>query len=705
MATQARVVSIRLTGNNKELLAALKEAGYVVDDTADRIGTKMDTASTRVGGVFQKLGNQLSNWGLPFGESVSKIGEKFESADTKGKKFTQSMSTLGGATLLGVGAGLVGVGVEAVEMADKFDTAQSQLQTAIKNAGGDFEKLKPKISATYDAMAKFGFNSTDTATALAQLTTATGSPTKAMGDMQLAANLARLKNISLSDASGILTKTLAGSTRGLTALGLNLDIGSAKLSSMHSASVALQTAQGNLKIVQGELADGTLKGAAGQVALEKAQRAVDVASQNLSRDQKAEGDIMDALKKKTDGAAAAYGNTLPGQMAAARASLHNVGTEFGEFLTPKIQEAAHALASTIGWFQKNKWAAEVLGGVIATVLGAAVTIFAVEKSKKLLSSLSDISSGVGKAGQAVWGFAQKTLSSSATAEGAFTTMGAEAEAAEATTATAMEGMEEATVTASEGTDAAIGSTGIGAILIGVGLAVTLLATHWKEVWHAIRDVAEWAYHELDQFIHSGIGMVLLAPIAPLILLATHFSQVFNGIKTVAVDTWQFLDSNFIQPFTSFVTGTWQTLTGAISTAWSNCWNGLESIVSGVWGGIKGAINTGIDGINTLIQGFDDVTGFLHLGPHIPKIPHLATGTSNFQGGMALVGEKGPELVVLPGGSQVIPNNQLTSRTGPLAPQVTSTTQNAGNTFIVQAETNADPVQIMTELYYLSRRVA
>lgn len=41
-----------------------------------------------------------------------------------------------------------------------------------------------------------------------------------------------------------------------------------------------------------------------------------------------------------------------------------------------------------------------------------------------------------------------------------------------------------------------------------------------------------------------------------------------------------------------------------------------------------------------------------------KIPGFASGVRNFSGGLALVGEKGPELVNLPAGSDVIPNHDL-----------------------------------------------
>jgi len=41
-----------------------------------------------------------------------------------------------------------------------------------------------------------------------------------------------------------------------------------------------------------------------------------------------------------------------------------------------------------------------------------------------------------------------------------------------------------------------------------------------------------------------------------------------------------------------------------------------------------------------------------------KIPGFASGVQNFNGGLALVGERGPELVNLPKGSDVIPNGQI-----------------------------------------------
>src|SRR5690606_7305115 len=43
-----------------------------------------------------------------------------------------------------------------------------------------------------------------------------------------------------------------------------------------------------------------------------------------------------------------------------------------------------------------------------------------------------------------------------------------------------------------------------------------------------------------------------------------------------------------------------------------------------------------------------------------RVPTYAKGTNFHPGGMAIVGEKGPELLNMPRGSQVIPNNVLSS---------------------------------------------
>jgi hypothetical protein len=369
-----RTVTLQFLGDSKQLQASMDAAGLSAQKNAAVIGDKFDGATTKAAGGLSKLGQSIENvTGLPVANVFDKIASKFDQASTKGQKFGAMMTTLGGATALGAVAGIAAVGAESIHLADSFDTAQSSHKTSIKHAGGNFDALKPKIDASYASMAKLGFNSTDTATSLQQLTTSTGSPTRAMSLLSTAADLARLKHVSLSDATGVLVKSLAGSTKALTAMGLNLDIGSGKLSAAHNATQTLSNDQDALSQVEQKVADGSLKGVAAQQALANAHRSVSQAAEALTRDQSASGQILDAITKKTQGAATAYGKTLPGQMAVAKAQVEDLGTKFGTFLTPKIEAVISIAAKLANWLLANKpvliAVAAVVGGVLVTAFG------------------------------------------------------------------------------------------------------------------------------------------------------------------------------------------------------------------------------------------------------------------------------------------------------------------------------------------------
>ena len=109
------------------------------------------------------------------------------------------------------------------------------------------------------------------------------------------------------------------------------------------------------------------------------------------------------------------------------------------------------------------------------------------------------------------------------------------------------------------------------------------------------------------------------------------------------------------------------LTGVLTGNWSKCWEGIKNIVSGVWDGIvsfvKGGINMLVSSLNFFIRGLnkikipDWVPLVGGMGINIPEIPMLAKGTDYFQGGLAIVGEEGPELVSMPRGAKVTPNSE------------------------------------------------
>ncbi|AGW41295.1 hypothetical protein O159_12140 [Leifsonia xyli subsp. cynodontis DSM 46306] len=215
-----------------------------------------------------------------------------------------------------------------------------------------------------------------------------------------------------------------------------------------------------------------------------------------------------------------------------------------------------------------------------------------------------------------------------------------------------------------------------AVLIAIGLITAAVVVY--TIAQVAANTAIWA--SPVTWIIAGI----VALIAVVVLLATHWSQVTGFISTV----WN--------GFIGWITGSISGFGKWIGDVWSGIWNGALGIVKNVWNGIADWIAGGINNVIHLING---ITGAVNsvggaVGIHIGKIPdvhlpHLATGGYVQQGGLAVVGEQGPELMYVPTAAQVFPNGTQPSAGG----------MHIG-TFIAQA--NQSPAEIANELGWMLR---
>lgn len=138
---------------------------------------------------------------------------------------------------------------------------------------------------------------------------------------------------------------------------------------------------------------------------------------------------------------------------------------------------------------------------------------------------------------------------------------------------------------------------------------------------------------------------------------------------------------------------WQTawdVATAVTKGIGDAWDGLRRGIKVVWDGItsiiRGSINVVIDAVNGMIRALNGIqihipkvgVGDVAVGPfdwnglNLGTIPRLATGTRDFAGGWAMLGERGPELARLPRGTDVFSAAQSrdllvggTGRGGPL----------------------------------------
>lgn len=164
---------------------------------------------------------------------------------------------------------------------------------------------------------------------------------------------------------------------------------------------------------------------------------------------------------------------------------------------------------------------------------------------------------------------------------------------------------------------------------------------WIGLWDALKGAAEAVGHWFST------------------TLPAFFSGCWDRIKSGAETVWNFLKMVFGWTPLGLIVNNWDTIIGFFRGLPDR----IGSAASGMWNGIIGAFK---NAINTVIRLWNDfhltLGGGSILGVNIPSItldtpnlPYLASGGYIQQGGLAVVGERGPEVVSLPTGATVHPN--------------------------------------------------
>jgi len=243
-----------------------------------------------------------------------------------------------------------------------------------------------------------------------------------------------------------------------------------------------------------------------------------------------------------------------------------------------------------------------------------------------------------------------------------------------------------------------------AIIQGVlKTTLALIQGDWSGAWNAIKTMFSAIWDNIKIILNAALGNIKLSLSltwdAAKALTSAAFGSILSSI-TSTLNNMKSTVNGAVNSIRSSISGAWSAITGTTESAWSSvkntvtnklrdakdslqdiansirsalsniwgdvrdsaasAWHGIANAIgdafSGVSGQIKDVVNQAIRYINRLIRGYNEVASTLGLGS-LDTISQLATGTSFFKGGLALVGERGPELVALPRGSQVYSNGQ------------------------------------------------
>mgnify|MGYP003276599146 CR=1 FL=1 len=276
-------------------------------------------------------------------------------------------------------------------------------------------------------------------------------------------------------------------------------------------------------------------------------------------------------------------------------------------------------------------------------------------------------------------------------------------------------------------------------LIRVGLKV--ISRIWQNEVNFWSRIISIVWRTIEKVVTTGMRS-LEAVIKPILkAISSVWNATWSSISSFFGDIWNGMSKTGRKVFGGI--RDWMGgILDAISKKWSDVWNGLASAFSGIWDGIKsvaksgwnaiiGYVNTGVDGINSVIHFFGGKK------ETVPKLKKLAHGTSaNDRDELALVNDEGGDtykeaivrangkveipknrnqLVFLNRGDEVIPakktaemfglNRYAKGKKGWLSAAWDNVKDWAGDTFEAIEDALKDPLGVLTGLFHKGKNTA
>jgi hypothetical protein len=520
-----------LTGNTAALARTLQAFQLKTKDAAGAANT-LFTTSRSTGVSVDSLSSTLGRLHMKLGDlNPSLTGVSSLMVDLAQR------SVVGSRGILAVSSGLEHLIVTATKSGPALEKSITSASKSAATAGTALATAQTRLAQKQADLA-----STGGATTVSQknaLANAQAAVTKAMEKSTTAQQA-----LTSAQQGGSLLSSSAAST--LSSLNIQLFNSQGKFIGMRNLISQLQPKLSGLTGGARQLALANLFGAGSAQLMNKVIEAGPKAFD------KATAAVM--KHNAVSNAASAYQNTLKGQLETLRATVTDLATRFGRVLIPVMTDVVKGLSSMVKWLQKNKVVAEILGGVIATILAASMLHFIASTSKKFIEAIAKDITGILSLGKG----AQTTAGRVTLASGEYTDSLGRMHAANGRFIASTPELEAAFAEAGAGAEeSATGFSIAGAAMDAIPIfaliaATTLLATHWKQVWTVVKLEAVMAWHFLENdvihpitkafdatinFIKSHwkqLLPILVGPFAPFLYVFLNFhKQIQKGLNDVA----------------------------------------------------------------------------------------------------------------------------------------------------------------------------
>ena len=640
-------------------------------DAAEASGNPLSDTVTQVANTMQAYGlkakdaatvsNVLYETGLKTGLGIDGVSSAFKRLHTQLGITTPSIGQLGGlmvdlATHGETGRAAVSAVSSSMQTLLKTSSLVITSQQAAKQAFDQMSPAAKSLAEQYQA-------GTITSTAF----------TKAAGLLgtQQAANV---------KAYTSATNAISTSQQKLKDMGVTVDNAKGKFVGIGSVIAQLHTKIHGMTQAQALATIGT---ALGSSAATKMLKVIEAGPAAYTK-------ATSAVSKQNAAhlAAEKMAKTLGHEFETLKATVEDYATKLGIWLIPKVQ-AVIAIFITAGkWLKQHKIILIALAGVIGGLMVAAITAYITKLAEAQVANVKQFATMI--ASIVKWVAATtvatvKVVASAVAQSAAWVASSVASVAAFVATAAAATAAWVAENAATLGIVAGV------ALLVG---AIVYMATHWKQVWGAVKEVALAVWHFLDNdvlhpIVHFFTGLwhttvqgaeqdwnLVWGVIKSTALAVWHFidndvfhplvnfftglwhtvivgartdwNLLWNTAKTVALGVWNFLDNNIFHPIASFFNTIWHDAVTGAQTIWHTFWSGVQTVVQAVWNVIQPIINDIARGLGSVAHAVGDVTSFAGKVASHPFEPwKWAGGGLVTSPTMGVVGDSGPEIVLNP----------------------------------------------------------
>lgn len=250
------------------------------------------------------------------------------------------------------------------------------------------------------------------------------------------------------------------------------------------------------------------------------------------------------------------------------------------------------------------------------------------------------------------------------------------------------------------------------------------------VWRTIEKVVTTGMRSLEAVIKPILKAISSVWNATWNAISSFFGNVWNGMSKTGKSVFGGI-RDWMGGILDAISKKWSDVWNRLASTFSSIWDGIKSVAKSGWNAIIGFINTGVDGINSVIHFFGGKK------ETVPKLKKLAHGTSaNDRDELALVNDEGGDtykeaivrangkveipknrnqLVFLNRGDEVIPakktaemfglNRYANGKKGWLSATWDNVKDWAGDTFEAIEDALKDPLGVLTGLFHKGKNTA